>query len=143
RPPHRATLVTAARSEGPPARTRSQSAEASEERSFDRGARRCRPDAGPAYRRTDMTKGDAARERAATFHLFTYGTLRRGGAAAELLEGCELVGKATVTGTLFDIDGEYPAMILAGPGTVEGEVWRCPTHTLARLDEYEGVAEGL
>ncbi|MFS8636796.1 MAG: gamma-glutamylcyclotransferase family protein [Gemmatimonadota bacterium] len=90
-----------------------------------------------------MTKGDAARERAATFHLFTYGTLRRGGAAAELLEGCELVGKATVTGTLFDIDGEYPAMILAGPGTVEGEVWRCPTHTLARLDEYEGVAEGL
>jgi len=90
-----------------------------------------------------MTRGDAARDGAATFHLFTYGTLRRGGAAAELLEGCEFVGTATINGTLFDIDGEYPALVLAGPGRVEGEVWRCPTAALARFDRYEGVADGL
>lgn len=90
-----------------------------------------------------MNKGDAARESAATFHLFTYGTLRRGGSATDLLEGCELVATTTVGGTLFDIDGEYPALVLAGLGRVEGEVWRCPTSLLPRLDEYEGVADGL
>lgn len=77
------------------------------------------------------------------FHLFTYGTLRRGHEAARLLEGCERIGPATVAGSLYDIDGEYPALVLAGAGRVEGEIWRCPPEVLARLDEYEGVSEGL
>jgi gamma-glutamylcyclotransferase (GGCT)/AIG2-like uncharacterized protein YtfP len=77
------------------------------------------------------------------FHLFTYGTLRRDGAGAALLEGCEPVGPATITGTLYDIDGEYPALVLAGTGRVQGEIWRCPARVLARLDAYEDVADGL
>jgi gamma-glutamylcyclotransferase (GGCT)/AIG2-like uncharacterized protein YtfP len=75
-------------------------------------------------------------------HLFVYGTLRSGGGAAELLRGCRLVGTATVAGTLYDL-GDYPALVLGGDGRVEGEVWRCPADLLRRLDEYEGVAEGL
>lgn len=81
--------------------------------------------------------------RGSGFHLFTYGTLRRDGQAAGLLEGCELVGPATVAGSLYDIDGEYPALVLAGAGRVEGEIWRCPAELLARLDEYEAVSRGL
>lgn len=96
------------------------------------------------------TGGGGAGERAARrpyrgrgFHLFTYGTLRRGGDGAALLEGCEPVGPATITGTLYDIDGEYPALVLAGTGRVQGEIWRCPARVLARLDAYEAVADGL
>ena len=75
-------------------------------------------------------------------HLFVYGTLRSGGGAAGLLRGCRLVGPGAVAGTLYDL-GAYPALVPGGAGRVEGEVWRCPADALARLDEYEGVAEGL
>lgn len=77
------------------------------------------------------------------FHLFTYGTLQRGQEGTKLMEGCERIGPATVAGSLYDIDGEYPALVLAGKGRVEGEIWRCPSEALARLDEYEGVRQGL
>jgi len=83
------------------------------------------------------------RFRSRGFHLFTYGTLQRGQEGASLLEGCVRIGPATVQGSLYDIDGEYPALVLAGKGRVEGEIWRCPPEVLARLDEYEGVSEGL
>lgn len=75
-------------------------------------------------------------------HLFVYGTLRSGGGAVGLLRGCERVDAGAVAGTLYDL-GAYPALVLDGRGTVEGEVWRCPAEALERLDEYEGVADGL
>lgn len=74
--------------------------------------------------------------------LFVYGTLRSGGGAAGLLRDGRPVGTGTVAGTLYDL-GRYPALVLDGRGPVEGEVWRCPPDALARLDEYEGVADGL
>ena len=77
-----------------------------------------------------------------TVHLFVYGTLRTGGRADGFLRGCEHVGGATVEGALYDM-GAYPALVLGGEGRVEGEVWRCPAAVLSRLDEYEGVPEGL
>lgn len=77
------------------------------------------------------------------FHLFVYGTLRDGGPAAELLLGAEPVGPAVVAGTLYDIEGRFPALVLAGGGRVHGELWRCPVELLKKLDEYEGVDEGL
>jgi gamma-glutamylcyclotransferase (GGCT)/AIG2-like uncharacterized protein YtfP len=76
-------------------------------------------------------------------HVFVYGTLRTGGLAAALLTGVERVGEATVQGALYDIGGRYPALVLAGTGTVHGELWRCSAALLARLDEYEGVRHGL
>jgi gamma-glutamylcyclotransferase (GGCT)/AIG2-like uncharacterized protein YtfP len=89
--------------------------------------------------------GDGAGARSATgaFHLFVYGTLRSGERAADVLHGCELVGRASVRGTLYDIDGEYPALMLYGWTPVEGEIWRCPAPLLMRLDEYEGTHSGL
>jgi gamma-glutamylcyclotransferase (GGCT)/AIG2-like uncharacterized protein YtfP len=76
------------------------------------------------------------------FHLFTYGTLRADGAAAELMAGCERVSEATVHGTLYDT-GDFPALLLSGTDPVRGEIWRCPAEALARLDRYEGVGQRL
>jgi gamma-glutamylcyclotransferase (GGCT)/AIG2-like uncharacterized protein YtfP len=77
------------------------------------------------------------------FHLFVYGTLRAGGNAAVMLADCEYVGEATVGGILYDIDGRFPALVMYGDVPIQGEVWRCPAALLARLDEYEGTAQGL
>lgn len=78
----------------------------------------------------------------AHFHLFSYGTLMEGAEGSRLLAGCERVGTGAVRGTLFDT-GPYPALLLAGADRVEGEIWRCPAELLPRLDQYEGVADGL
>lgn len=78
------------------------------------------------------------------FHLFVYGTLRRNGAAADRLAGATMVGTGAVRGTLYDIDGEYPALMLCGDAHVQGEIWHVPSAAmLASLDAYEGVAHGL
>ncbi len=77
------------------------------------------------------------------FHLFVYGTLRSSGSAAWRMADCELVGPGTVGGVLYDIDGQYPALMVYGNAPVSGEVWRCPTRMLGLLDEYEDIASGL
>lgn len=75
-------------------------------------------------------------------HIFVYGTLREAAQSAQLLDDCERIGPANVTGMLFDA-GAYPALILAGRGRVHGELWRCPPDAVARLDDYEGTDVGL
>lgn len=82
-------------------------------------------------------------QRTRSIAVFTYGTLRANGVASELLDGCERLREATVRGTLFDIDGRFPALMLYGSHTVHGEIWRCPPDRLLELDAYEAVAEGL
>lgn len=77
------------------------------------------------------------------FHLFVYGTLRSSGAAAALLANCERIAAAEVGGVLYDIDGEYTALVLYGNSPVAGEIWRCPSELLPEIDAYEGVDEGL
>lgn len=78
-----------------------------------------------------------------SFHLFVYGTLRSGEPAAQLLKGCTRIGTATVSGVLYDIDGDFPALLPYGPARIAGEVWRCPADRLATLDAYEGVQQRL
>ena len=80
---------------------------------------------------------------AASFNLFAYGTLRRGGSNAGLLDRCEYVGSGIVHGTLYDIDGRFPALVLYGESEVRGDVWCCPASLLSRLDELEDTAGGL
>jgi gamma-glutamylcyclotransferase (GGCT)/AIG2-like uncharacterized protein YtfP len=77
------------------------------------------------------------------FNLFVYGTLRRGGEAAGMLRDCEWVGRASVSGYLYDVDGRFPALVLYGEARVNGEVWHCPPALLLRLDDYEGTRRGL
>ncbi|CAN5756538.1 gamma-glutamylcyclotransferase [soil metagenome] len=77
------------------------------------------------------------------FNLFVYGTLQRGGSAHDQLRECDCAGAATVGGTLYDIDGRFPALLLYGDAPVRGEVWRCPAALLPQLDAYEGRADSL
>lgn len=78
--------------------------------------------------------------------IFVYGTLKRGGCNHSFLAGQQFLGKASTTPgfTLYSL-GDYPAMVrdtVDAPG-VEGELWAIDAACLARLDELEGVTEGL
>lgn len=92
-------------------------------------------------REQQMRQGDADR-RDRTFHLFVYGELRSSRKDSSLLDGCEKVAVTTVQGTLYHVDGR-PALMLAGPGRVEGEVWRCGVERLPELDRHQQVADGI
>lgn len=78
--------------------------------------------------------------------LFVYGTLKRGCRNHARLAGQIFVGPARTTPgfTLYDLGG-FPG-IHAAPGDrtgVAGEVWSVDETTLAQLDAFEGVREGL
>eukprot|EP00752_Nemacystus_decipiens_P013707 g12160.t1 len=81
--------------------------------------------------------------------LFVYGTLKRGDVRAYLLEGQACLGetKTRPSYRLFNT-GDYPALVEAAPlglqgRAILGELWQVDPDCLARLDEEEGVDEGL
>ncbi|MFN3165681.1 MAG: gamma-glutamylcyclotransferase [Phycisphaeraceae bacterium] len=81
--------------------------------------------------------------------LFVYGTLKRGDVRAHLLAEQAFLGEAHTAARyrLFNT-GDYPALVEAGPlgaigRSILGELWQVDEHCLARLDEEEGVDEGL
>ena len=84
-----------------------------------------------------------------TATLFVYGTLKRGDVRAPLLKGQTFLGTARTAPSyrLFNT-GNYPAMVQAKPlglegVSIQGELWAVDHACLARLDEEEGVDEGL
>jgi len=74
-------------------------------------------------------------------HLFTYGTLMDGDAS--LLRGCTPVRDAAVRGMLYDIDGAFPALMLAGENLVHGRIWRCTPERIHELDRHATVQTRL
>ncbi|MDR1611167.1 MAG: gamma-glutamylcyclotransferase [Planctomycetota bacterium] len=75
--------------------------------------------------------------------LFVYGSLMRGNQARHLLDGTDLIGRATVRGySLFDL-GPYPAAVRERNGRVQGELYLIDQPTLERLTEYEGSLYNL
>ena len=77
--------------------------------------------------------------------LFIYGTLKRGDCRHSALAGQTFVGEARTAPRyrLYNI-GSYPGLVEATDGiAIEGELWRIDEACLARLDEVEGVDEGL
>lgn len=78
--------------------------------------------------------------------LFVYGTLKGGGANHAFLAGQTFVATArTRPGfRLYELDG-YPGMVSDPTATegVTGELWMVDRPALQRLDELEGLAEGL
>lgn len=81
--------------------------------------------------------------------LFIYGTLKRGDVRAPLLDGQQYLGQAKTAPLyrLFNV-GNYPALVQAAPlnltgRSIQGELWQVDEPCLARLDEEEGVDEGL
>lgn len=78
--------------------------------------------------------------------IFVYGTLKRGGSNHRQLRGQTFLGEAR-TGpgvTLYSL-GDFPGMVRDPYDTagVTGELWEVDEPCLARLDEFEGVHEGL
>jgi gamma-glutamylcyclotransferase (GGCT)/AIG2-like uncharacterized protein YtfP len=74
--------------------------------------------------------------------IFVYGTLRSEfdtPYAAALRTGSQLVGKAWVMGSIYEIGG-YPGYRPEPEGWVHGEVYTLsnPVEILGMLDEYEG-----
>jgi gamma-glutamylcyclotransferase (GGCT)/AIG2-like uncharacterized protein YtfP len=78
--------------------------------------------------------------------VFVYGTLKRGGSNYSWLAGQHFAGTArTAPGFRLYSLGSYPGMVADPTDTagVEGELWLVDGDCLRRLDELEGVDEGL
>lgn len=77
--------------------------------------------------------------------LFAYGTLKCGGKYHDYLEEAELVeDQATAKGTLHDTGMGYPALVLSGTSSVEGEIYDIPDvlwPALDYLEDYSGNPE--
>ena len=78
--------------------------------------------------------------RAASRHVFVYGTLRRGQAndIMALQPAPAWVGRASVHGTLYDL-GRYPGVVLGGTALVRGEVYEIAPALEEKLDEIEMI----
>ena len=77
--------------------------------------------------------------------IFVYGTLKRGFERHHLLRGQQFLSQASTESLyrLFDL-GSYPGLVESPAGlAVRGEVYCVDAECLCRLDEAEGVAEGL
>lgn len=82
-------------------------------------------------------------------HVFIYGTLRAGeindigvAAARHGIKAPKLIGRAAVSGRMYDF-GEYPGLVpddTAGP--VRGDVYKIDDALVPVLDEIEGVTAG-
>ena len=79
--------------------------------------------------------GDAARR-----HVFVYGTLRRGEAndITRLLPSPRFVGCAAICGAMYHL-GRYPGVVLAGEGSVQGEIYAIDAELERQLDAIEEV----
>lgn len=78
--------------------------------------------------------------------IFVYGTLKRGCKNHRQLDGQRFVGEArTGPGWVMYHLGAYPGMVSADgeANGVAGELWEVTAEALARLDQFEGVPEGL
>lgn len=78
--------------------------------------------------------------------LFVYGTLKRGCCNHAMMTGAGFVAAArTVPGYRLHDLGGFPALVATSGDTegVIGEIWSVNAATLARLDAFEGVHQGL
>ena len=78
--------------------------------------------------------------------VFVYGTLKRHGSNHRFLAGQQFVANArTAGGHALYVLGDYPGMVksMNGDDFVTGEIWQVDDTCLARLDELEGINEGL
>jgi gamma-glutamylaminecyclotransferase len=78
--------------------------------------------------------------------VFVYGTLKRGGSNHRQLAGQTFVAEAhTAPGyRMFNL-GDYPGMVPwpEDRDGVLGEIWSVDEATLRKLDQFEGVDQGL
>ena len=78
--------------------------------------------------------------------IFVYGTLKRGHRSNHYLAGQKFLGEArSVPGYPLYSMGDYPSMVRSADAThdVSGEVWEVDAVCLGRLNDLEGLPEGL
>jgi gamma-glutamylcyclotransferase (GGCT)/AIG2-like uncharacterized protein YtfP len=77
--------------------------------------------------------------------LFVYGTLKRGHSRARLLHGQRFLGHGRTRPNYACTLGSYPGLVRDDQDglAIEGEVWDVDASCLKKLDEVEGVTEGL
>lgn len=77
--------------------------------------------------------------------IFLYGTLMRGFCRHHHLEGQEFIAEVRTRPLYRMVNcGSYPGLLRAEAGnSIEGELWAVDADGLERLDEVEGVADGL
>jgi gamma-glutamylcyclotransferase (GGCT)/AIG2-like uncharacterized protein YtfP len=78
-------------------------------------------------------------------NIFVYGTLMRGDCRHGALAGQKFLGDAKTAPRyrMYDV-GTYPALVESADGlSIEGELWSVDDACLARLDDVEGVPDGL
>ena len=78
--------------------------------------------------------------------IFVYGTLKRGDVRSRALAGQTFLGECRTQPLyrLWDC-GDYPALTQAGENgrSIEGELYDVDAECLSRLDDVEGVDDGL
>ena len=74
--------------------------------------------------------------------LFVYGSLKRGFRHHGVLGDALFEGPArTTAGFFLALQGEYPALVRGGEGSVEGELFRVTAELLTELDRFEGCPD--
>ena len=74
--------------------------------------------------------------------LFVYGSLKRGFRHHCVLRGAPFERSArTAKGFRLVLQGEYPALVSGGMGSVEGELYLVTAELLAELDHFEGCPD--
>ncbi|SDX38577.1 Uncharacterized conserved protein YtfP, gamma-glutamylcyclotransferase (GGCT)/AIG2-like family [Marininema mesophilum] len=75
--------------------------------------------------------------------LFVYGSLRKGEEVDHYLKDAEPVAlQAWIEGTLVDMGGKYPGLILSSNKRVYGEVYRVTEEQLTIVDQWEDYLPG-
>jgi len=87
-----------------------------------------------------MTQIDSARTRSGRyFHLFIPRVEDAPGLPLSPPKGSKQVSAAEVEGTLYEVEGTGPVLVLAGNSRIVGDIWRCPVEGLKALDADEWV----
>jgi gamma-glutamylaminecyclotransferase len=104
-----------------------------------------RPEAGSSFMVAASSDSAEFHRRDPQSLIFVYGSLKRGYALHHLLEGQAFLGPVTTCPLyrIFDL-GSYPGLVDWPEGlAVQGELYEVDAECLKRLDEAEGVDEGL
>ncbi|MEC7248300.1 MULTISPECIES: gamma-glutamylcyclotransferase [unclassified Synechococcus] len=70
--------------------------------------------------------------------LFVYGSLKAGGEAHHLLDGCTREADGLLSQARLIVQNGYP-MLIPGTGSVHGQVYRIPPERWPGLHAWEGV----
>lgn len=79
-----------------------------------------------------------------TINIFVYGTLKVGGHFASNFDKFRVsIKKATITGTMVNVHGSFPAVLLNDENTVHGELhtYINPKEVIRQMDKIEGYRE--